>query len=57
MSKAVDFMKRQGAEIININEISSADVGGYSFQVMLYEYKDGLNKYFRSWDLMQLSKV
>tara|TARA_R110002094_G_scaffold52956_1_gene64318 strand:+ start:22 stop:1629 length:1608 start_codon:yes stop_codon:yes gene_type:complete len=48
MSKAVDFMKRQGAEIININEISSADVGGYSFQVMLYEYKDGLNKYFRS---------
>lgn len=48
MSKAVDFMKRQGAEIININEISSADVGGYSFQVMLYEYKDGLNKYFQS---------
>ncbi|MDO6602272.1 amidase [Arenibacter palladensis] len=48
MSKAVAFMKRQGAEIIDINEISSADVGGYSFQVMLYEYKDGLNKYFRS---------
>ncbi|TQO36785.1 amidase [Arenibacter algicola] len=48
MSKAVAFMKLQGAEIIDINEISSADVGGYSFQVMLYEYKDGLNKYFRS---------
>ena len=48
MSKAVAFMKLQGAEIIDINDISSADVGGYSFQVMLYEYKDGLNKYFRS---------
>jgi amidase len=48
MSKAVAFMKHQGAEIIDINEISSAEVGGYSFQVMLYEYKNGLNKYFRS---------
>ncbi|MCK0188909.1 amidase [Arenibacter sp. F20364] len=46
--KAVDFMKRQGAEIIDINEISTDEVGGYSFQVMLYEYKDGLNKYFQS---------
>jgi len=48
MYQAVAFMKSQGAEIIDINEISSGDVGNYSFEVMLYEYKDGLNKYFKS---------
>jgi len=48
MYQAVAFMKSQGAEIIDINEISSGDVGNYSFEVMLYEYKDGLNKYFQS---------
>lgn len=48
MQKAVAFMQRQGTEIIDINEISTADVAGYSFQVMLYEYKDGLNTYFQS---------
>jgi len=48
MYQAVAFMKSQGAEIIDINEISSSDVGNYSFEVMLYEYKDGLNKYFQS---------
>ena len=48
MYQAVDFLKSQGAEIIEIEEISSPEVGGYSFQIMLYEYKDGLNKYFQS---------
>jgi amidase len=48
MYQAVAFMKGQGAEIIDINEISTGDVGNYSFEVMLYEYKDGLNKYFQS---------
>ena len=48
MYQAVAFMRSQGAEIIDINEISSGDVGNYSFEVMLYEYKDGLNKYFQS---------
>ena len=46
--KAVDFLKSQGAEIIEIDEISSGNVGDYSFEIMLYEYKDGLNKYFQS---------
>jgi len=48
MYQAVDFLKSQGAEIIEIDEISSDKVGDYSFEVMLYEYKDGLNKYFQS---------
>ena len=48
MYQAVDFLKNRGAEIIEIDEISNAKVGNYSFEIMLYEYKDGLNKYFQS---------
>lgn len=48
MYQAVNFLKSQGAEIIEIDEISSDKVGDSSFEVMLYEYKDGLNKYFQS---------
>ena len=48
MYKAVDFLKSQGVEIIEIDEISTGKVGYYSFEIMLYEYKDGLNKYFQS---------
>jgi len=48
MRNAVDFMKRHGAEIVEIDKISSDSINGYSFQIMLYEYKDGLNKYFQS---------
>lgn len=46
--KAVEFMKSQGAEIIDVNQISNSSTGDYSFEIMLYEYKDGLNKYFQS---------
>ncbi|MBN2184924.1 MAG: amidase [Candidatus Krumholzibacteriota bacterium] len=46
--EAVEFLKSEGAEIIEIEEISRDIVDGYSFEVMLYEYKDGLNRYFRS---------
>ncbi|MCF6171981.1 MAG: amidase [Bacteroidales bacterium] len=48
MAQAVRFLKKQGAEIVEIDEIAAPEVGGYSFEIMLYEYKDGLNKYFRS---------
>ena len=48
MYKAVDFLKSHGVEIIEIDEISTGKVGYYSFEIMLYEYKDGLNKYFQS---------
>ncbi|MFD2514776.1 amidase [Pontibacter locisalis] len=48
MYKAVDFLKSQGAEIVEINEISSPGVGNQSFEIMLYEYKHGLNEYFKS---------
>ena len=48
MNEAIDFIKSQGAEIIEVEEIAKDEVGGYSFEIMLFEYKDGLNKYFKS---------
>lgn len=48
MEEAIEFMKSQGAEIIEIEDIAKTSVGGESFNVMLYEYKDGLNNYFAS---------
>lgn len=48
MNETVEYLKSQGAEIVEIDEISKTDVGDFSFEVMLYEYKDGLNKYFNS---------
>ncbi|EMR01416.1 amidase [Cesiribacter andamanensis] len=48
MQQAVAFMKGQGAEIVEIDRMPGGEVGGYSFEIMLYEYKEGLNKYFAS---------
>ncbi|PKP09559.1 MAG: amidase [Bacteroidetes bacterium HGW-Bacteroidetes-4] len=48
MQEAVDYLKSQGAEVIEIDQIASPEVEGWSFELMLYEYKDGLNKYFAS---------
>lgn len=48
MNTAVKYLESQGAEVIKINEISSGQAENASFEIMLYEYKDGLNKYFAS---------
>ena len=48
MSQAIDDLKNLGAEIVEIEQISEENAGRHSFQVMLFEYKDGLNKYFTS---------
>ncbi|MFN2396198.1 MAG: amidase [Bacteroidales bacterium] len=48
MEQAVEFMKSQGAEIIEIDQVTAPGTGNHAFQVMLFEYKDGLNKYFAS---------
>ncbi|MBC5992231.1 amidase [Pontibacter cellulosilyticus] len=48
MYKAVSYLKSQGAEIVEIDQISSPGVGNHSFEIMLYEYKQGLNDYFKS---------
>ncbi|MBS4013043.1 MAG: amidase [Bacteroidetes bacterium] len=46
--EAVEFMKSKGAEIVELEYVTEPKTGQYSFEVMLYEYKDGLNKYFQS---------
>lgn len=48
MRLAIEFMESQGAEIIEIDQVSASGTGNHAFQVMLFEYKDGLNKYFAS---------
>lgn len=44
MKKAVADLKKQGAEVIEV-ELSINDAQQSSFQVLLYEFKDGLNAY------------
>ncbi|MEL6124599.1 MAG: amidase, partial [Bacteroidota bacterium] len=46
MANAIDDMRAQGAEVIDITQISDPQVFQDSFEIMLYEYKDGLNTYF-----------
>lgn len=48
MDDVVTLLKEQGAEVIEVDKISEPSVGEASFQIMLFEYKDGLNKYFAS---------
>ncbi len=48
MDEAVDFLKENGAEVIDLEQVIQPDAEGASFEVMLFEFKDGLNKYFAS---------
>ena len=48
MHETVRLLESQGATVIEIDQVTGANVGGNSFQVLLYEFKDGLNKYFSS---------
>ena len=48
MDRAISDMKNAGAEIVMVDKISEDHVGEDSFQIMLYEYKKGLNDYFAS---------
>jgi len=46
--KSIDVIKDLGAEVIEIDKLNSDETRQMSFKVMLHEYKDGLNKYFKS---------
>lgn len=48
MEEAAAYLREQGAVIIEIEKLYEDFVGDLSFDVMLFEYKDGLNKYFAS---------
>lgn len=46
MKKAVDDIKKAGAEVVEISFPIEREINNASFEVMLFEFKDGLNKYF-----------
>jgi amidase len=46
--RAVTFLKQQGAKVVDIGQIYDRKVDKNSFEIMLFEYKAGLNNYFRS---------
>jgi amidase len=46
MEQAASFLKSQGAEVVEVEGPKEGPIENDSFQVMLYEFKDGLNKYF-----------
>ena len=46
--KSIELIKEMGAEVIEIRAFSSDETRSHSFQVMIHEYKDGLNNYFKS---------
>lgn len=46
MKQAVADLKSQGAEVVEIDFSLDRAANGSSFQVLLYEFKDGLEKYF-----------
>lgn len=46
MKCAVEDIKELGAEVLEISFPIEKEINNASFEVMLYEFKDGLNKYF-----------
>jgi len=46
--QAVEILKNKGATVIELDKITDPSAAGNSFEIMLYEYKDGLNNYFKS---------
>jgi len=46
MYKTIAYLKVNGAEVIDIEFPKAENYEEASFEVMLYEFKDGLNKYF-----------
>jgi amidase len=49
MHQNIRKLEELGAEIVEIDRIGG-NIGGDAFQVLLYEFKDGLNKYFAELD-------
>ncbi len=48
MMQTVAYLKSQGAEVIALDFSMDRTINEASFQVLLYEFKDGLTKYFSS---------
>jgi len=48
MEEAVEYLKSQGATIVELDEIMDRKARGSSITVLHYEFKDGLNKYIEN---------
>ena len=48
MKETVAFFESQGATIIELDQIIDSTALDHSYNVMLFEFKDGLNKYLRN---------
>jgi amidase len=46
MKQAIADMTAQGAQIVEVDAPKSSEYDEASYEVLLYEFKDGLNKYF-----------
>ena len=46
MNKTIAYLKANGAEVVDIEYPKGQNYEDASYQVLLYEFKDGLNKYF-----------
>ena len=55
MSQTVKYLKSQGAEVVELDFALPSEVEKASLNVLFFEFKDGLNKYFVS--LGNLAKV
>ncbi|MEQ9424094.1 MAG: amidase [Cyclobacteriaceae bacterium] len=47
IQEAITFFESKGATIIELDEFLNKDTEPHSFKLMLYEFKDGLNRYFQ----------
>jgi amidase len=45
IEEALQLMRDQGATLIDLERVCAADTGDDEFNILLYEFKDGLNKY------------
>jgi amidase len=50
LMKAVSWLKANGAEVVDVEFPKTGDYEGASFKVMVYEFRDGLNKYLAGLD-------
>ncbi len=48
MEETVAYFESQGATIVEVDDLLGEQTNAHSYQVLLYEFKDGLNKYFKS---------
>jgi len=48
MNETIRTLERLGATVIEIDDITRENIGGDAFQVLLHEFKDGVNDYLES---------